>query len=163
MSGGRTITASAIRIPASSISSPTRRPTSSASIFRRTPTRLLWVTDHCLRTYDRINVIVAGKQPAPQWLTMEEAATHCDAGIGIWTWAGTEDCRRRARRGDGLRRRRADAGDAGGGRSAAQGVAGAEDPRRQRRRPDDAAAEGAASAWPQPTATSTACSRATSR
>jgi xylulose-5-phosphate/fructose-6-phosphate phosphoketolase len=52
---------------------------------------LLWITDHCLRTYDRINVIVAGKQPAPQWLTMKEAATHCDAGIGIWTWAGNED------------------------------------------------------------------------
>ncbi len=51
---------------------------------------LLWVAAHCLRTYDRINVIVAGKQPAPQWLTMPEAAIHCDAGIGIWTWAGTE-------------------------------------------------------------------------
>jgi xylulose-5-phosphate/fructose-6-phosphate phosphoketolase len=49
---------------------------------------LLWVVDHCLRTYDRINVIVAGKQPAPQWLTMGQAATHCEAGIGIWTWAG---------------------------------------------------------------------------
>jgi xylulose-5-phosphate/fructose-6-phosphate phosphoketolase len=51
---------------------------------------LLWITDHCLRTYDRINVIVAGKQPSPQWLTMKEAATHCDAGIGIWGWAGNE-------------------------------------------------------------------------
>jgi xylulose-5-phosphate/fructose-6-phosphate phosphoketolase len=51
---------------------------------------LLWVTDHCLRTYDRINVIVAGKQPAPQWLSMAEAETHCAAGIGIWPWAGTE-------------------------------------------------------------------------
>jgi xylulose-5-phosphate/fructose-6-phosphate phosphoketolase len=51
---------------------------------------LLWIADHCLRTYDRINVIVAGKQPAPQWLTMREAATHCDAGIGIWPWAGSE-------------------------------------------------------------------------
>jgi xylulose-5-phosphate/fructose-6-phosphate phosphoketolase len=50
---------------------------------------LLWVVDHCLRTYDRINVIVAGKQPAPQWLTMPQAATHCAAGIGIWTWAGS--------------------------------------------------------------------------
>jgi xylulose-5-phosphate/fructose-6-phosphate phosphoketolase len=45
---------------------------------------LLWITDHVLRTYDRINVIVAGKQPSPQWLGIEEAATHCDAGIGIW-------------------------------------------------------------------------------
>jgi xylulose-5-phosphate/fructose-6-phosphate phosphoketolase len=51
---------------------------------------LLWVTDHCLRTYDRINVIVAGKQPSPQWLSMREAITHCEAGIGIWKWAGTE-------------------------------------------------------------------------
>ncbi|MES1149288.1 MAG: phosphoketolase family protein, partial [Bradyrhizobium guangdongense] len=51
---------------------------------------LLWIADHCLRTYDRINVIVAGKQPAPQWLSMQDAATHCDAGIGIWNWAGTE-------------------------------------------------------------------------
>ena len=52
---------------------------------------LLWVADHCLRTYDRINVIVAGKQPSPQWLSMRGAITHCEAGIGIWTWAGTED------------------------------------------------------------------------
>jgi xylulose-5-phosphate/fructose-6-phosphate phosphoketolase len=51
---------------------------------------LLWVTDHCLRTYNRVNVIVAGKQPAPQWLTMQAAATHCAAGIGIWSWAGNE-------------------------------------------------------------------------
>jgi xylulose-5-phosphate/fructose-6-phosphate phosphoketolase len=51
---------------------------------------LLWVADHCLRTYDRINVIVAGKQPAPQWLTMTEAETHCTTGAGIWVWAGTE-------------------------------------------------------------------------
>lgn len=51
---------------------------------------LLWVTDHCLRTYNRVNVIVAGKQPAPQWLPMEDAIRHCEAGIGIWDWAGTE-------------------------------------------------------------------------
>ena len=52
---------------------------------------LLWVGDHCLKTYDRINVIVAGKQPEPQWLTMAEAVSHCEAGAGIWEWAGTED------------------------------------------------------------------------
>ncbi|AEX54393.1 xylulose-5-phosphate/fructose-6-phosphate phosphoketolase [Rahnella aquatilis CIP 78.65 = ATCC 33071] len=51
---------------------------------------LLWVADHCLQTWDRINVIVAGKQPAPQWLSAEEAAEHCAAGMGIWPWAGTE-------------------------------------------------------------------------
>jgi xylulose-5-phosphate/fructose-6-phosphate phosphoketolase len=51
---------------------------------------LLWVTDHCLRTHDRINVIVAGKQPVPQWLNIDQAATHCAAGIGRWDWASTE-------------------------------------------------------------------------
>ena len=50
---------------------------------------LLWVTDHVLRTYDRINVIVAGKQPALQYMTMEEAIPHCEAGVGIWQWAST--------------------------------------------------------------------------
>ncbi len=52
---------------------------------------LLWVGDHCLKTYDRINVIVAGKQPEPQWLTMDEAVKHCETGIGIWNWASYED------------------------------------------------------------------------
>ncbi|EJJ24684.1 phosphoketolase family protein [Rhizobium sp. CF142] len=52
---------------------------------------LLWVGDHCLKTYDRINVIVAGKQPEPQWLTMDEAVKHCETGIGIWNWASHED------------------------------------------------------------------------
>ncbi|TFF27349.1 phosphoketolase family protein [Jiella endophytica] len=50
---------------------------------------LLCVADHCLATYDRINVIVAGKQPSPQWLAMEDAKAHCEAGAGIWDWAGT--------------------------------------------------------------------------
>lgn len=52
---------------------------------------LLWVADHCLKTWDRINVIVAGKQPEPQWLSMGDAVRHCEAGLGIWDWAGTED------------------------------------------------------------------------
>ncbi|WP_234188092.1 phosphoketolase [Shinella sp. NM-101] len=52
---------------------------------------LVWVGDHCLKTWNRINVIVAGKQPAPQWLTMAEAVRHCEAGLGIWDWAGTEE------------------------------------------------------------------------
>jgi xylulose-5-phosphate/fructose-6-phosphate phosphoketolase len=43
---------------------------------------LLWVTDHCLRTWNRINVITAGKQPQPQWLTAEQAERHCEAGAG---------------------------------------------------------------------------------
>jgi xylulose-5-phosphate/fructose-6-phosphate phosphoketolase len=51
---------------------------------------LLWITNHCLGTYDRVNVIVAGKQPSPQWLGIEAASLHCAAGIGIWEWAGNE-------------------------------------------------------------------------
>ncbi|MFK0383600.1 phosphoketolase [Agrobacterium sp. NPDC090273] len=50
---------------------------------------LLWVGHHILGTYDRINVVVAGKQPEPQWLTMNEAVAHCEAGMGTWDWAGT--------------------------------------------------------------------------
>jgi xylulose-5-phosphate/fructose-6-phosphate phosphoketolase len=51
---------------------------------------LLWVTDHCLRSWHRVNVIVAGKQPAPQWLSMDDAVKHCTAGIGIWEWASSD-------------------------------------------------------------------------
>jgi xylulose-5-phosphate/fructose-6-phosphate phosphoketolase len=51
---------------------------------------LLFVADHCLKSWNRINVIVAGKQPEPQWLTSEEAARHCTAGIGIWEWASSD-------------------------------------------------------------------------
>jgi xylulose-5-phosphate/fructose-6-phosphate phosphoketolase len=51
---------------------------------------LLSVTDHCLRSRDHVNVIVAGKQPAPQWLTMDQAIKHCAAGIGIWEWASND-------------------------------------------------------------------------
>jgi xylulose-5-phosphate/fructose-6-phosphate phosphoketolase len=51
---------------------------------------LLCVTDHCLRSWDRINVIVAGKQPAPQWLDMDAAIKHCAEGIGIWDWASND-------------------------------------------------------------------------
>ncbi|MDP2903998.1 MAG: phosphoketolase family protein [Methylovulum sp.] len=48
---------------------------------------LLAVTDHVLRSRNYVNVIVAGKQPAPQWLTMDAAMKHCEAGIGVWDWA----------------------------------------------------------------------------
>ena len=51
---------------------------------------LLYVTDHCLRSWDRINVIVAGKQPHPQWLDMDAAIKHCTQGIGIWEWASND-------------------------------------------------------------------------
>jgi len=54
---------------------------------------LLSVTDHCLRSYHYVNVIVAGKHPAPQWLTMEQAVEHCTRGIGIWNFASNDqDC-----------------------------------------------------------------------
>jgi xylulose-5-phosphate/fructose-6-phosphate phosphoketolase len=51
---------------------------------------LLSVTDHCLRSRNYVNVVVAGKQPAPQWLTMDEAIRHCQAGLGIWEWASND-------------------------------------------------------------------------
>ena len=51
---------------------------------------LLHVTDRCLRSRNLVNVIVAGKQPSPQWLTMEQAVKHCEAGIGIWDWASND-------------------------------------------------------------------------
>ena len=51
---------------------------------------LLSVTDHCLRSRNYVNVVVAGKQPAPQWLTMDEAIKHCAAGLGIWEWASND-------------------------------------------------------------------------
>ena len=51
---------------------------------------LLSVTDHCLRSKDYINVVVAGKQPAPQWLDMDSAIKHCSMGIGIWDWASND-------------------------------------------------------------------------
>jgi xylulose-5-phosphate/fructose-6-phosphate phosphoketolase len=51
---------------------------------------LLSVTDHCLRSRNYINVVVAGKQPAPVWLTMDQAIKHCTAGVGIWEWASND-------------------------------------------------------------------------
>jgi len=51
---------------------------------------LLYVADRCLRSRDFINVIVAGKQPEHQWLSMEAAINHCSAGIGIWEWASSD-------------------------------------------------------------------------
>src|SRR5574338_424444 len=51
---------------------------------------LLSVMDHCLRSRHYVNVVVAGKHPSPQWLSMEEAVIHCTRGIGIWTWASND-------------------------------------------------------------------------
>jgi len=51
---------------------------------------LLSVADHCLRSRDYVNVIVAGKQPEPQWLDRDAAVKHCEDGIGVWEWASTD-------------------------------------------------------------------------
>ena len=51
---------------------------------------LLSVFDHCLRSRNYVNVVVAGKHPLPQWLTMEAAVVHCTEGIGIWPWASND-------------------------------------------------------------------------
>ncbi|HZL36290.1 MAG TPA: phosphoketolase family protein [Tepidisphaeraceae bacterium] len=51
---------------------------------------LLSVMDHCLRSRQYVNVVVAGKHPAPQWLSMDAAARHCTEGIGIWEWASSD-------------------------------------------------------------------------
>jgi xylulose-5-phosphate/fructose-6-phosphate phosphoketolase len=52
---------------------------------------LLSVADHCLRSRQYVNVIVAGKQPSPNWLAMDEAVLHCTRGIGIWRWASNDE------------------------------------------------------------------------
>jgi xylulose-5-phosphate/fructose-6-phosphate phosphoketolase len=51
---------------------------------------LLSVMDHCLRSRHYVNVVIAGKHPAPQWLTMDAAVKHCAAGVGIWPWASND-------------------------------------------------------------------------
>ncbi|SDR93624.1 phosphoketolase family protein [Microlunatus soli] len=52
---------------------------------------LLVIMDRCLRTTDKINVVVAGKQPAPQWMSLSAAREHCRAGAGVWNWASNDD------------------------------------------------------------------------
>src|SRR6202022_1240154 len=54
------------------------------------PNCLLSVTAPCLRSRNYVNLVVAGKQPAPQWLTMDQAIKHCTAGIGIWEFASND-------------------------------------------------------------------------
>jgi xylulose-5-phosphate/fructose-6-phosphate phosphoketolase len=51
---------------------------------------LLVITDRCLKSRDVVNVVVAGKQPAPQWLSMDDAIKHCASGLGIWEWASND-------------------------------------------------------------------------
>jgi len=98
---------------------------------------LLSVTDHCLRSRNYVNVIVAGKQPGLQWLDMEAAVRHCHRGnrhLGL----GEQRSGKRTGRGDGLRGRCSDSRNARRGRSASPASSGPEDSRRQRGRPDDA-------------------------
>ena len=52
---------------------------------------LLSVMDHCLRSRNYVNIVVAGKHPAPQWLPMDDAVRHCAAGLGIWPWASSDE------------------------------------------------------------------------
>ncbi|MBS1661227.1 MAG: phosphoketolase family protein [Bacteroidetes bacterium] len=51
---------------------------------------LLSTIDHCLKSRHYVNVVVAGKHPAPQWLNIEDAVLHCSKGLGIWTWASND-------------------------------------------------------------------------
>ena len=100
---------------------------------------LLSVTDHCLRSRNYVNVIVAGKQPELQWLDMDAAIKHCTAGLGIWEWAsndrGGDPDVVMACCGDVPR------GDAGCGGDPASAVPRVEGPRRQCGGPDDTPAE----------------------
>src|SRR5437773_3484502 len=52
---------------------------------------LLSVMDHCLRSRNYVNIVVAGKHAAPQWLAMNDAVRHCAAGISIWNWASSDE------------------------------------------------------------------------
>ena len=153
-SGGRTTTASATRIPGFIDHVVNKKAEVIRVYLPPDANTLLSVTDHCLRSRNYVNVIVAGKQPAPQWLTMDagdQALHRRHRHLGV----GQQRPGRRARRRHGLLRRRADARDAGRGRPAAPARARAEGPRRQRRRPDEAAAAERAPARPAATATST--------
>ena len=108
---------------------------------------LLSVADHCLRSKQYVNVIVAGKQPALQYLSIDDAVIHCTKGIGIWDWASNDEDGEPDVV-DGLCRRRADDGGAGGGRHPARGLPRPQGPVRQRGRPDASAAPRGAPARP---------------
>ena len=106
---------------------------------------LLSITDHCLRSRNYVNVIVAGKQPQAQWLGMDAAIRHCRAGIGAWEWAGTDS-------GGEPDIVMACAGDVPtletlAAVSILRAAARAQDTRDKCRRPDEAAAAGGAPAW----------------
>ena len=101
---------------------------------------LLSVADHCLRSRDYVNVIVAGKQPNPDWLDMDAAVLHCTRGAGHLGVGQQRPRRHRTRRRARLRRRRAHPGDPGRHRHPPPRAARPARPRRQRRRPDAAPA-----------------------
>ena len=123
---------------------------------------LLSVVDHCLRSRNYVNVIIAGKQPALQYLDMDAAIKHCTAGVGIWEWASNDENAEP----DVVM---ACAGDVPTLETLAavailrRAHSGPENPRRQRRRPDDAAAAARASARTVRRANSIRSSRPTSR
>ena len=123
---------------------------------------LLSVADHCLRSRNYVNVIVAGKQPALQWLTWTRPSRTARRGIGIWEWASTDDGGEpdvvMACGGDVPTLETLAAVDA-----PARAFPRPEGARGQRRRPDDAAAAERASARAVGRATSTRSSRPTSR
>ena len=121
---------------------------------------LLSVTDHCLRSRNYVNVVVAGKQPAPQWLTMDQAVKHCTAGSAsgngraatraaspTWSWHAAATCRRSRRLRPSI---------------SCAACARTQGPGDQRRRPDAAAAAERAPHG-SATAISTRCSPSTSR
>ena len=108
---------------------------------------LLSVADHCLRSRHYVNVIVAGKQPALDYLSIDDAVVHCTRGAGIWDWASNDEG------GEpdvvhGVLRRRPDARDARRGRDPARAASRAQGARRERRRPDAPPARHRASARP---------------
>jgi xylulose-5-phosphate/fructose-6-phosphate phosphoketolase len=69
----------------------TKKPSVVRAYFPPDANCLLSVTDHCLRSRNYVNVVVAGKQPELQWLDMESAVRHCSAGLSIWKWASNDD------------------------------------------------------------------------
>ena len=110
---------------------------------------LLSCFDHCIRSRNYVNVIVASKHPRPQWLTMEQAVKHCTQGIGIWQWASTDE-------GQEPDIVMACCGDTPTLETLAavtilrDALPRAQDPRGQRRRPHAPAERGAAPARPEP-------------
>ena len=90
MFGARTTTASATRIPGF-IDHVVNKSAEVVRVYLPPDANTLLSTyDHCLRSRQYVNVVVAGKQPHPNFLTMDEAIAHCTRGLGIWEWAGNE-------------------------------------------------------------------------